>query len=216
MTRVSPQYTREALAKYGVVVGEHTYGIPVIRWWGEAAGLQIGNYCSIADGVQIFMGGNHRTDFLTSYPFSSLIGWPDVAGVGSLPETKGNVVIGNDVWVGSGVSILSGVTIGDGAVIGARTVVSRDVEPYSVVVGNPGRVIRKRFPNDVIEDLLKIRWWEWRRERIEEYMPLILSKDIRRFVTAAYGAEGESAAGLEPATNNLEGCHCDTDLRPRR
>jgi len=69
--------------------------------------------------------------------------------------------------------------------------VSRDVEPYSVVVGNPGRVIKKRFSDDVIEDLLKIRWWEWRREKIEEYMPLILSKDIRRFVAAAYAREVE-------------------------
>ncbi len=127
-------------------VGEHTYGIPVIRWWGEAAGLQIGDYCSIADGVQIFMGGNHRTDFVTSYPFCSLIGWPDVAGVSSLPETKGNVVIGNDVWIGSGASILSGITIGDGAIIGARTVVSRDVEPYSVVVGNPGESRQEKIP----------------------------------------------------------------------
>jgi acetyltransferase-like isoleucine patch superfamily enzyme len=203
MPRVAPPYTRDALAKHGVIVGEHTYGIPIVHWWGEAVGLRIGDYCSIADGVQIFLGGNHRTDFLSSYPFSSFLGWPNVAGVSSLPETRGSVVIGNDVWIGSGATILSGVTIGDGAVIGASTVVSRDVAPYSVAVGNPGRVVRKRFPDDVIEDLLKIRWWEWKKERIEEYMPLILSKDVRRFITAAHTSEAERTSALGEQAERL-------------
>jgi acetyltransferase-like isoleucine patch superfamily enzyme len=187
MARVKPQYTRDALAKFGIKVGEFSYGIPIILWWGEAVGLQIGNYCSIAEGVQIFLGGNHRTDFVTTYPFASMLDWPEVPGVNILPETRGNVIIGNDVWLCSHATILSGVTIGDGAVIGAHAVVTKDVPPYAVVVGNPGRVIKKRFPNKVIEELLEIRWWDWPRERIAQALPLLLSNDMDRFLEAVHG-----------------------------
>lgn len=171
-------------------MGEYSYGAPEkIRWWGEAVSLKIGNFCSIADNVEIFLGGNHRTDFVTTYPFASNIDWPQVAGVNTLPETKGAVVIGNDVWIGSHACLLSGVTIGDGAVIGAHAVVSKDVAPYAIVVGNPARVVRKRFAEDVIEELLEIRWWDWPKEQIERMLPLMLSGHVRRFIEAARMAE---------------------------
>ena len=188
MARVKAPYTRDVLAKFGASVGEYSYGVPTLRWWGESVGLQIGNYCSFADEVQIFLGGNHRTDCVTSYPFASFVDWPEVPDVDTIPETKGNVIIGNDVWVCSGAIILSGVTIGDGAVIGARAVVSRDVSPYSIVAGNPARVVRKRFAEDVIQELLRIRWWDWSRERIEQYLPLLLSNDLNAFLAASRAA----------------------------
>ncbi|WP_433971321.1 CatB-related O-acetyltransferase [Tunturiibacter lichenicola] len=185
MTRVKTPFTRDALAKCGAAIGEYSYGVPVLRWWGEAVGLRIGNYCSFADRVEIFLGGNHRPDFVTTYPFASFTDWPEVPGVRIVPETRGDVVIGNDVWVGSGAVILSGITIGDGAIIGARAVVSRNVPPYSVVVGNPARVVRKRFTDDVIQQLLRIRWWDWSRQRIEQNLPLLLSSDLSKFLAGA-------------------------------
>jgi hypothetical protein len=131
------------------------------------------------------MGGNHRTDYVTSYPFASFLDWPEVPGVSIVPETRGNVIIGNDVWICSHATIMSGVTIGDGAVIGAHAVVSKNVPPYAVVVGNPGKVLMKRFTEDVIQELLEIRWWDWPKEQVKLLLPLLLSKDIGRFIEAA-------------------------------
>ncbi len=122
---------------------------------------------------------------MTTYPFASSLDWPEIPGINRLPESRGNVLIGNDVWIGSGATILSGVTVGDGAVIGAHAVVSRDVPPYAVIVGNPGKVARLRFSRHIIEDLLKIRWWNWPRARIEQMLPFMLSNDIGRFLELA-------------------------------
>ena len=108
--------------------------------------LTIGRYCSIADKVEILLGGGHRLDWATTYPFAAMAGlWPGVDASVDDQASRGDVTIGSDVWLGSGCLILSGVTIGHGAVIGAHAVVSRDVPPYAVVVGNPGRVVRSRF-----------------------------------------------------------------------
>ncbi|HEX5127349.1 MAG TPA: CatB-related O-acetyltransferase, partial [Rhodocyclaceae bacterium] len=122
-------------------IGRGTYGDDLlVRNWNEGTTLRIGNYCSIAAGVKIYLGGEHRTDWVTTYPFSAL--WPEAAHIEGHPRSKGDVTIGNDVWIGTEAMILSGVTIGDGAVIGARAVVSRDVPPYAIVAGNPASVVR--------------------------------------------------------------------------
>jgi acetyltransferase-like isoleucine patch superfamily enzyme len=163
-------------------VGRGSYGDPVVHDWGEGARLKVGAFCSIANGVQIFLGGEHRSDWVTTYPFNVL--WPQAAGFTGHPKTKGDVVIGNDVWVGADAVILSGVTIGDGAVIGARAVVSRDVEPYQVVAGNPARAVRMRFEPRIVERLLALRWWDWDDARIEARLPLMLNSDIEAFLSA--------------------------------
>jgi acetyltransferase-like isoleucine patch superfamily enzyme len=161
-------------------IGEGTYGDPVVLAWNEGTTLRIGRYCSIAKGVTIALGGEHRLDWVTTYPFSAIA--PEAAAIAGHPRSKGDVVIGNDVWIGREALILSGVTIGNGAVIGARSVVARDVAPYSIVAGNPGRAVRSRFDERTIEQLEAIRWWDWPREKITEALPLLLSPRLDAFL----------------------------------
>jgi chloramphenicol O-acetyltransferase type B len=164
-------------------IGRGTYGKPLIRSWQEGPTLKIGAFCSIAERVQIFIGGEHRTDWTTTYPFS--VFWSSARHIQGHPRIRGDVSIGNDVWIGSGAMIMSGVTIGDGAVVGAGAVVSKDVPAYAVVVGNPASVARMRFPEDVVQRLLAVQWWEWSDDKIEEYLPLMLSSDVEAFLDAA-------------------------------
>ena len=140
--------------------------------------LIIGKFCSIASDVKFIMnGGNHRTDWLTNYPFPVFgNGWES-----ALPDAwpfKGNTVIGNDVWIGYGATIMPGIKIGDGAIIGTQSVVTRDVSPYSIVGGNPAQEIRKRFEDSMIEDLLNIRWWDWDIQKITRHLQAICGADI--------------------------------------
>lgn len=140
--------------------------------------LIIGKFCSIASHVQFIMnGGNHCTDGFTSYPFAIFgSGW-ESAMPDSWPH-KGDTIVGHDVWIGYGATLLPGVKIGDGAIIGAKSVVTRSVEPYTIVAGNPVREIHKRFEESVIEELLKIRWWDWEIEKITRNLKIICSADI--------------------------------------
>lgn len=171
---------------HGLEVGEHSYGKPSVMWWGEDVKLRIGKFCSIADHVSLFLGGNHRTDWVTTYPFSAFAPlWPEAAGIKGHPGTNGDIVIGNDVWLASGCTILSGVGIGDGAAIAARAVVTKDVPPYAIVAGNPAQIVRYRFDPQTIERLLRIRWWDWPNSRIRAAMPLMLSSDIGAFLALA-------------------------------
>lgn len=146
-----------------ITIGRFTYHFADldIMQDNEGAPLNIGQFSSIAHKVTIFLGNNHRSDWVTTYPFSQLyresFEGQDIEGH---PMTKGGVTIGNDVWIGRGATIMSGVTIGDGAVVGACAVVAKDVEPYSIVVGNPARHIKYRFEKKIRDLLLKLRWWD--------------------------------------------------------
>lgn len=164
-------------------IGRATYGNPEIHNLGEGSIIKIGSFCSIADGVNILLGGEHRPDWVTTYPFNVL--WESGNQIKGHPKTKGDVTIGNDVWIGMDAIILSGVTIGDGSVIGLRSIVTKDVPPYSIVAGNPAKVVKKRFTEDIIERLLDIKWWDWEDKRIEKALPLLLNTDIENFVSAA-------------------------------
>lgn len=150
-----------------VEVGEFTYGRPIVIKWDETTRLKIGKFCSIGGNVQILLGGEHHTEWLTTYPFDVLID-------GQPTASKGDVTIGNDVWIGNNATILSGVTIGDGAVIGNGAVVARDVQPYSVMIGNPIRLIKMR---ECWTDVLDLSWWDWPLEKIAEAMPILISGD---------------------------------------
>lgn len=160
-------------------VGRHTYGHNNINIIWNQASLEIGSFCSIAANCNIYLGGNHRTDWITTYPFGHINKhiFNKFNGEGH-PATKGKVVIGNDVWIGNNVTIMSGVTIGDGAVIACNSHVVKDVEPYSIVGGNPARLIKYRFDKETIEKLLKLKWWEWDDKKINEHSHILCSSDI--------------------------------------
>lgn len=157
-------------------VGRCTYGEPFIPDFGDKATLRVGAFCSFAGNVTIILGGNHRVDWITTFPF--MLHWDCARDVKGHPATKGDVVIGNDVWIGYRAMILSGVRVGNGAVIGAEAVVAKDVPPYGIVVGNPARLVRKRFSDEQIATLERIAWWDWSDAKIEKAMPLLLSGDI--------------------------------------
>jgi chloramphenicol O-acetyltransferase type B len=164
------------------VIGKHTYGDLHVSQWGEGESLTIGAFCSIAEGVRIYLGGEHRIDWVTTFPFNVL--WESAASFTGHPASKGKVVVGNDVWIGAEALILSGVTIGDGAVIGARAVVTKEIPAYAIAVGNPATVVRRRFDADTIEALLRIRWWDWDDARIQRALPLLLSGNVAAFLQA--------------------------------
>lgn len=133
--------------------------------------LVIGKFCSIACGAKfLFNSANHTLSSFSTYPFPIFFDeWGlEKSDVAAAWDRKGDIVIGNDVWIGYEAVILAGVTIGDGAVIGARAVVTKDVPPYAIVGGVPTRVIRSRFPEETVKALLRLKWWDWPAERIQE------------------------------------------------
>ena len=145
--------------------------------------LIIGKFCMIASNVTFIMNGaNHVTDAITSYPFA-IFGqeWSNAMDNKTYPK-KGDIVIGNDVWIGYNATILAGVTIGHGAIIAANATVTKDVEPYSIVGGNPAQLIRKRFPEETIAKLLAIAWWDWNLEKITSNVQHLTGNDLNQLV----------------------------------
>lgn len=168
-----------------VSIGKYTYGCPNIRKWNTTSKVFIGNFCSIANCV-VYLDGNHNTKRVTTYPFGHLYQniFNTVNGEGH-PLGNGNVVIGNDVWIADNVTIMSGITIGDGAVIANNSHVVKNVEPYTIVGGNPARHIKYRFTEKQIEQLLQIKWWNWTEEKINRYLPLLCDDNIDLFINSA-------------------------------
>jgi len=160
-------------------IGSYTYGKPKVLEWTEGTTLRIGRFCSISTNVTILLGGDHRTDWVSSYPFSAI--FKDAKGFVGHPLSKGDVVIGNDVWIGTEAMILIGVNIGNGAVIAARAMVARDVPPYAIVAGIPARLVKYRFDDETITALQKISWWDWQIGEIKAAWPLLLSNNISAF-----------------------------------
>jgi len=141
--------------------------------------LIIGKFCMIASDVTFIMNGaNHLSDAISTFPFA-IFGhdWSDAMEGKSYPS-KGNTVIGNDVWIGYGVTIMPGVNIGDGVIIATKSVVTKDIAPYSIVGGNPAQEIRKRFSGEEIEKLLDLQWWDWPIEMITENVHNLTGNDV--------------------------------------
>jgi virginiamycin A acetyltransferase len=171
-----------------IIVGDYTYyddpedvynfeknALYLFEFMGDK--LIIGKFCQIATGVRFIMNGaNHAMDGISTYPFKVFgNAWADAP---MNVVCKGDTIIGNDVWIGNSVTIMQGITIGDGAIIGTNSLVTKDVEPYSIVGGNPARLIRKRFNDETIEFLLHLSWWNWEIEKITHHLKAITEGDI--------------------------------------
>jgi acetyltransferase-like isoleucine patch superfamily enzyme len=160
-----------------VVFGTGTYGVPMIYAWDNKTKLVIGNYCSIAADVRIILGGEHRLDWISTFPFSEFPGeYPNSTEIAGHPSSKGPIEIGNDVWIGNGVTILSGLKIGDGAVIAAGSVVVGDIPPYAIAAGVPAKVVKFRFEPEVIARLLQVKWWNWPQTKINRQVKMLMQQ----------------------------------------
>lgn len=163
-----------------VKVGAFSYGFDdtKILSYDPNTTVTIGRYCSIAAGLKLFCGGNHRVDWITTFPFGHVFGkYFNVAPVQGTPSSNGNIIIGNDVWIGRDVTIMSGVTIGDGAVIAANSHIVKDIEPYSIVGGNPAKFIKYRFTPEIIDQLLELKWWNLEVGKVTKLIPFLCSND---------------------------------------
>jgi virginiamycin A acetyltransferase len=169
-------------------VGKHTYaagapnGIKILGVESILIGSSIGNFCSIADNLQLIAKGSHMIDWATTYPFQAKWGM-DVPLHDLNPHSP--IIIGNDVWIASNVKIKQGVTIGDGAILATECFVTKDVPPYALVGGNPAKIIRYRFTEEQIKSLLEIKWWDWEDDDIVKIVPLMLSNKIDDFIDEA-------------------------------
>jgi len=168
----------------GIPRGKHTYGpepkligVPEI-----AIGSKIGKFCSIAENLQFIVRGSHMIDWVTTYPFQEV--WKMDVPLHDLPPHS-PIIIGNDVWIAANVKIKQGVTIGDGAILATECFVTKDVPPYALVGGNPAKIIKYRFTEEQIKDLLEIKWWDWEDDKIKDIVPLLVSNNINEFIKKA-------------------------------
>lgn len=181
-------YVKPTIRNPNIIVGDFTYIADSefeshvthhYEWNGDK--LIIGKFCQIAAGVEFVMNGaNHQMNAVSTFPFYTLEGWDmNPPAMSDLPF-KGDTVIGNDVWIGQNAVILPGVHIGDGAIIGANSVVGGEVSPYAIVIGNPARELRKRFDDELIHLMLKLRWWDKSIEEIDTLIPILSCGDLEK------------------------------------
>ena len=181
-------YVKPTIKNPNIIVGDFTYiadsdfesHVTHFYPWSRD-NLIIGKFCQIAAGVEFVMNdANHKMNAVTTFPFYTLEGWEmNIPDPSEMPF-KGNTVIGNDVWIGQNAVILPGVHVGDGAIIGANSVVGSDVAPYTIVIGNPAKVLRKRFDDELIGLLLKFRWWDKSVEEINSLIPILTCSDLEK------------------------------------
>ena len=181
-------YVKPTIKNPKIIVGDFTYIADsdfeshvthLYEWNGDR--LIIGKFCQIAAGVEFVMNGaNHQMNAVSTFPFFTLEGWNASAPQKSDMPLKGDTVIGNDVWIGQNATIMPGVHIGDGAIIGANSLVSKDVEPYTIVAGNPIRIIRKRFDDELIDLLERFKWWDKSIEEINNLIPILTNGDLEK------------------------------------
>lgn len=179
-------YVKPTLKNPNIIVGDFTYiadsefesHVTHLYPWNNDK-LVIGKFCQIAAGVEFVMNGaNHQMNAISTFPFYTLAGWDMKAPAPEDMPLKGDTVIGNDVWIGQNATILPGVHIGDGAIIGASSVVGSDVEPYTIVAGNPAQFIRNRFDDELTNLMLEWRWWDKPIEEINSLIPILTSSDL--------------------------------------
>ena len=186
-------YIKNTITRPNIIVGEYTYYDDPensedferhVTHHYEFIGdkLIIGKFCAIAKGVEFIMNGaNHRMNSISTYPFNIMGGgWEKSTPTLDELPLKGDTVVGNDVWIGQNVTVLPGVHIGNGAIIGANSVVASDIPPYCVAVGNPCKVIKKRFDVSLIEYLLNLKWWDWDAEKIFKNLEALTNADLSK------------------------------------
>jgi acetyltransferase-like isoleucine patch superfamily enzyme len=179
-----------------LTMGRGTYGNPrVVTFPGDTARVTVGSFTSIGRDVHLMDGGNHRIDWITTFPLRAVYGL-DGAYADGHPATKGDIQIGSDVWIGRGARVMSGVTIGDGAVVAAYSVVTRDVRPYAIVAGVPASERKRRFSDEQIDALLEIAWWDWPMERIMASAPILCDGRIEEFVAEMQSAGSNHGSDL--------------------
>jgi probable biosynthetic protein (TIGR04098 family) len=173
------------VARHGFEIGDYSHGWPDVRTFGGR--LKVGKYCSFAKGATFILGGQHPSKAVTTFSLENVFGGEMPA---SRQESRGDIVVGSDVWIASNSLIISGVRIGDGAVVGLGSVVLQDVPPYAIVFGNPARVLAKRFSDDVIVELLELRWWDLPAEDVQTLRPLLEETDIAAFLSTCRKLRG--------------------------
>lgn len=179
-------YVKPTIKNENIIVGDFTYIADSdfeshithhYPWLGDK--LIIGKFCQIAAGVEFIMNGaNHQMNAVSTFPFYTLEGWNMNPPEKEDLQLRGDTVIGNDVWIGQNATILPGVKIGDGAIIGANSVVGSDVEAYTIVAGNPARIIRKRFDDDLIKLMLEWKWWDYSIDEIDGFIPILTNSNL--------------------------------------
>lgn len=181
-------YVKPTIQNPNITVGDFTYiadsefesHVTNFYPWSKDK-LIIGKFCQIATGVEFIMNdANHQMSAVSTFPFYTLDGWDMKAPSASDMPFKGNTVIGNDVWIGQNAVILPGVNIGDGAIIGANSVVGSNIAPYTIVAGNPAKVIRKRFDEELIDLMLRFKWWDKSITEINELIPILTCSDLEK------------------------------------
>ena len=181
-------YIKPAIKNKNIIVGDFSYIADsdfeshVTHFYDfNGDKLIIGKFCQIAAGVEFVMNGaNHQMNAVTTFPFFTLEGWDAEPPKLSDMPLKGDTIIGNDVWIGQNAVILPGVHVGDGAIIGAESVVGSDVASYAIVAGNPAKLIRKRFDNELIELLLNFKWWDKSIAEIKNLIPILTCSDLEK------------------------------------
>ncbi|MBP3537997.1 MAG: CatB-related O-acetyltransferase [Muribaculaceae bacterium] len=187
-------YIKNVVKNPRIIIGDYTYYDDIdgadrfeehVTHFYEFIGdrLIIGNFCAIAKGVAFVMNGaNHRMDCATTYPFYIMGGdWGSaIAPVNDELPLKGDTVVGNDVWIGQNVTIMPGVHIGDGAIIGTNATVASDIPPFSIAVGNPAKVMRRRFDDEMINLLERLQWWNRAIEEVDKLIPILTNSDIAK------------------------------------
>lgn len=179
-------YVKPTLTNPNIIVGDFTYiadtdfesHVTHFYPWSKDK-LIIGKFCQIAEGVEFMMNdANHQMNAVSTFPFYTLEGWDMEPPKADDMPFKGDTVIGNDVWIGQNATILPGVHIGDGAIIGANSVVGSNVDPYTIIAGNPAKPVRKRFDDELISMMLEWKWWDKTVEEIDSLIPILTSSDM--------------------------------------